>query len=117
MKIVNKILIISLIFSLILYTVCRLFGLDNFAAGIFSGYLIIVLNFIGLSRKVAAMLEGRAGTTVVLNTQFRLVLTGFAIYVFIKHMSIDVFGLLVGLSVLPLCIPIVVIYNYYKGRD
>jgi hypothetical protein len=118
MKIVNKILIISLIFSLILYTVCRLWVSDGFATAIIFGYVISVLNFVALGKKVNGMLvEGDAAPALFLNTPVRLVLTGVAIVLLIKKMDINVFGLLVGLSVIPVCIPITTLYNYIKGRD
>lgn len=116
MKITNKILILSLIFFAILYTVCR-FGFEPaFVNGILAGYLLGAYNFFSLSRKVVKLIEGRANMGVVFSGQLRLLGTGFIIWVGVTKLGLNIIGMLVGLSIIPVCIPFIVIYNNVKGK-
>ena len=77
MKTPNKILIISLIFFALLYTVCRFRFEPAFANGVFVGYLLGSVNFYSLARKVLGLIEGRASMALIFNGQIRLLGTGF----------------------------------------
>jgi len=117
MKTPNKILILSLIFFLILYTVCR-FGYEPaLANGLLIGYLLGAVNFFSLARKILGLAEGRVGPALVLNGQIRLIGTGFVIWFCMTRLDVNIIGMLVGLSIIPVCIPIYVIYNNVKGKD
>lgn len=116
MKTPNKILIFSLIFFLILYTVCRFRFEPAFVNGVLVGYLLSGLNFFLLARKIVGMFEGRASMALILNGQIRLLGTGFVIWVCIAKLHLNIIGILVGLSVLPVCIPIYVIYTNAKRK-
>ena len=118
MKTPNKILILSLIFFAILYTVCRFSFDPAFARGVAVGYLLGALNFFMLSRKVAGLVEGKASMALIFNGQLRLLGTGFVIWACIAKLHMNIIGILVGLSVLPVCIPFFVIYNnVIKRKD
>lgn len=117
MKIPNKILILSLIFFALLYTVCRFRFEPAFANGAFIGYLLGAINFYSLSRKVLGLVEGKASMAVIFNGQIRLIGTGFIIWLSITKLHLNIIGMLVGLSIIPVCIPFFVIYNNFKRKD
>jgi hypothetical protein len=117
MKIANKILILSLIFFVLLYTVCRFQFEPAFVNGVLVGYLLGAVNFYSLSRKVLGMLEGQAKMALVFNGQVRLLGTGFVIWLGLTKLGLNIIGMLVGLSIIPVCIPIYVIYNNFKRKD
>jgi hypothetical protein len=105
-KINKKVLIISLIFFVILYTVFTFFGGYIRANNFVFGWLISVLNYYGLHKKVKSGFEKGYLKVFLFNTQFRLILTGVAMYLWIKFYGIDIVGLLIGVSVIPLILPI-----------
>jgi hypothetical protein len=111
MKIPNKILILSLIFFALLYTVCRFRFEPAFANGAFVGYLLGVVNFYSLARKVLGLVEGRASMALIFNGQIRLLGTGFVIWLSMTKLQLNIIGMLVGLSIIPVCIPFFVIYE------
>lgn len=116
-KTTNNILIISLIFFAILYTVCRFLISPSFGEGVFYGFLLSAVNFFSLSRKIrTAFEENEAGVSFV-GGQFRLLISAGMLVLFIKYMDINVFGILVGISNLPLSILGYVIYKSIAGKD
>lgn len=117
MKTPNKILIFSLIFFVILYTVCRFRFEPLFVNGVLVGYLLGAVNFYSLSRKVLGLVEGRATIALVFNGQVRLLGTGFVIWFAMTKLGLNIIGMLVGLSIIPVCMPFFVIYNNVKGKD
>ncbi|WP_022851012.1 ATP synthase subunit I [Limisalsivibrio acetivorans] len=117
MKTANKIFIISLIFFLILYTVCRFKLGIELATGVLYGYILAVLNFYALARKVTGMLEGGSFGFAVLNSQIRLLITGAILWAAIEFYGANVVGLLVGLSIIPISIPAVVLYKSFREND
>lgn len=117
MKTPNKILILSLIFFAILYTVCRFRFEPAFVNGMFVGYLLGAANFFMLARKVAGLVEGRVSMALVFNGQLRLLGTAAVIWLCITRFNMNIIGMLVGLSVIPVSVPFFVIYNNVKGKD
>jgi len=116
MKTPNKILILSLIFFAILYTVCR-FGYEPaFVNGLLVGYALGAANFFLLARKIVGLAEGRFGMALVFNGQLRLLGTGFVIWFCTVKLHLNIIGMLVGLSIIPVCMPFVVIYTNRKGK-
>jgi len=100
----------------ILYTVCRFTVSAVFAEGVFFGYLIGVYNFRTLSKKIRVMLEEEGSSFSAVTAQFRLLITAAVLVILIKYLNINVFGILVGLSIIPLSIPIYVIYKNIDGE-
>jgi len=117
MKTPKKILILSLIFFVILYTVCRFRFEPAFVNGMLVGYLLGGVNFFSLARKVIALTKGQPSMAVVFNGQVRLLGTGFVIWFCMTKLHLNIIGMLVGLSIIPVCIPLSVIYNNVKGKD
>jgi len=117
MKTVNKILILSLIFFIILYTVCRFGYKPAFATGLAGGYFAGVVNIFSLGRKVEGMFSGKVGGAFLLNSQIRLLGTGFYFWFLMTELKLNIIGMLVGFSIVPVCIPVFVIYNNVKGKE
>ncbi|QAR32361.1 ATP synthase subunit I [Geovibrio thiophilus] len=117
MKITNKIIILSLIFSAILYTVCTIFFDKSFTIGVLCGYLLAVLNFFMLSRNIRNAFEGQIFRAVAFNTQVRLLGTGAAVWAAYEYLHAGMIGILVGISVVPLCILLVAVYHYRSEND
>jgi hypothetical protein len=117
MKIPNKILILSLIFFAILYTVCRFRFEPALTNGVLVGYLLGAVNFFSLARKIVGLVEGRASIALIFNGQIRLLGTGFVIWFAMVKLNLNIIGMLVGLSIIPVCMPFFVIYNNVKGKD
>lgn len=53
---------------------------------------------------------------LVFNGQLRLIGTAFVIWACVTQLNFNIIGMLVGLSIIPVCIPMTVIYNNIKGR-
>lgn len=117
MKIISKTAILSLIFFIILYTVSTIFFSKSFTAGVLCGYLLSVLNFLMLSRKIKNAFSGKLFGALVFNSQVRLIATAAAVLAAYKYLGVSLFGVLVGLSVLTLCIPLAVIYQNCMAKD
>lgn len=117
MKIENKILILSLIFCGILYTVFRFLFEPSFSNAIPAGYLLGAVNFRYLARGVRKVAEeGRPGTAVIYS-QIRLLVSGVFAWYCLVQLKMNVAGMLVGLTIMPVCVPITAIYNNLKGKN
>ncbi|MCB4205088.1 ATP synthase subunit I [Deferribacterales bacterium Es71-Z0220] len=99
-------LIISLIFFVILYTVFRNFKSDVAATNFLFGWVISLLNYYGLANKIKGGFENNITRALVFNSQFRLLLTAFVMVLWFKYYEVDITGLLVGLSVVAVCLPV-----------
>lgn len=105
--VVNKILlIISLIFLVILYTVFKIFKGSIAAENFLFGWAVAMLNYYGLTNKIKGSFESGYVKAFVFNSQFRLLLTAAIMILWFKFYKIDLVGLLVGLSVVAVCLPI-----------
>lgn len=99
-------LIISLIFFVILYTVFMIFKSDVAATSFLFGWLVSMLNYYGLVKKIRGSFESNISKALVFNSQFRLLLTIIAMILWFKYFKVDITGLLVGLSVVAVCLPV-----------
>ncbi|MGE4267449.1 MAG: ATP synthase subunit I [Deferribacterales bacterium] len=117
MKIENKILILSLIFCGILYTVSTFIFEPAFCNGVPAGFVLGAVNFRYLAKGVRRVTEeGRPGL-MVLWGMLRLLVSGVFVWYCIVPLKLNVTGMLVGLTILPVCVPIVAIYNNLKGKN
>lgn len=117
MTITNKILILSLIFFAILYTVCTIFLNKSLTTGVLLGYVLAGFNFFMLSRKIKNAFEGKVFGAVAFGSQVRLFATGIIIWLAYERLHISMIGVLVGLSVIPLCIPPVAVFHYRTTKE
>ncbi|MCX8084368.1 MAG: ATP synthase subunit I [Calditerrivibrio sp.] len=116
-KLYQKILIFSLIFFVILYTVCNMFLGETFGTNMIVGYLLSVLNFVGLSYKIQKSFDGSFVGIGIGNTFLRLLLVGFFLYLWFKKGDLNVWGLIVGLSVLTVSIPAYIFLENRRKTD
>ncbi len=106
MKNEKIIVIISLLFFVILYTVFKIFYESSLSVSFAIGWAVSFFNFLGVIFKVRkSFLTGNFGA-FFLNTQFRLFLTGLFLYFCFKKVEINIIGLLVGLISTSVSIPI-----------
>ncbi|BAI81191.1 conserved hypothetical protein [Deferribacter desulfuricans SSM1] len=113
----NKIIIISLIFFIILYTVCKIVADAVFVKNLVFGYIITMMNFIMMSRKIKKFFNNEFGIGSGVGYFFRMILLVLVFGLWIKYYDIDVLGLLVGISILPLTIPLTVIIFQRRNTD
>lgn len=116
-KIYQKILIFSLIFLIILYTVCNMFLGKLFLYNMVVGFIISVGNFLGLVFHVKKSFSGSFMGIGIGNSFFRLMLVGVFLYMWFKFGMLNIWGLLVGLSVLTIAMPIYVLIEYRRKID
>ncbi|PLX66512.1 MAG: hypothetical protein C0603_11750 [Denitrovibrio sp.] len=75
------------------------------------------VNFFSLARQTVGLVAGRPKIALVFNGQIRLLGTAFVIWYCLVKLHLNIIGVLVGISIIPVCIPIFVIYNNVKGKD
>ncbi|MGA1861818.1 ATP synthase subunit I [Deferribacter thermophilus] len=112
----NKIIIISLIFFIFLYTVCRIAFDDVFVSNLVFGFFITLLNFVMIRRKVKKIFL-KTSLASGIGYFFRLILLIVIFGVWFKYYDINVWGLLVGISVLPITIPLTIIIFQRRNTD
>lgn len=89
-----------------------LFLSGRFALGVLVGGLVSIVNFYWLSRDLKNTLRkhaGRAKPFMVLKFYVRLIITGVVLFVVITRTPVDIFGLVLGLSVVVINVVITVI--------
>jgi multisubunit Na+/H+ antiporter MnhE subunit len=89
-----------------------LFLSGRFALGVLIGGLISIVNFYWLSRDLRGTLlrhAERAKPFMVVKYYIRLIVTGVVLYVVITKAPVDIFGLVLGLSVVVINVIIMVI--------
>jgi len=95
----NWIILVALVgSSLFLYT-------TRFSLGILCGGLISVVNFHWLYRNLMSVFTrhpDRAKKAILIHYYIRLAATAFLLFWFISGNLVDIFGLVIGLSVVPL---------------
>lgn len=114
---IKKIVIISLIFFAILYTVFKNFYEDTLVLSFIVGWFVAFGNFLGLAFKLNSAFNGGHIGLVVLNSQIRLLLTGLLLFVFFKNFEISYVGLLVGLVINAISIPLGGILEFRRDID
>jgi hypothetical protein len=85
-----------------------------FAAGVVVGGILALLNFLWLRTALQQVLQMPANTatrSATLRYVLRLSAMGFILWLLIVHAKINIFGLLVGLSVLVISIVLVTLYK------
>jgi hypothetical protein len=117
MKNEKTIVIISLIFFVILYTVFKIFFISSLSVSFVIGWIVSFFNFIGVVFKVRKSFNTGNFGAFVLNSQFRLFLTGLFLYFCFKRVEINLVGLLVGLTSTPVCIPISFFIDSRRKED
>lgn len=106
MKINKNILIISLIFFVILYTVFRIFKGAVASNNFLIGWLVSIGNYLGLTRKIEAGFSSMYFRAVVFSSQIRFMLTATVMIFWFKYARVDILGLLVGLTTVAVCVPL-----------
>ncbi|MGA1846832.1 ATP synthase subunit I [Deferribacter abyssi] len=112
-----KVLTISLIFFIILYTVCRLLTNGGFIENFTFGYLTTALNFMLMSRKLRKVFSGNINSYNIVGYFFRLVFILLLYVVWFKNHIVNIWGLLVGISLIPFTIPLIVIIEERRKTD
>lgn len=93
--------------------ICALFVSANFGGSLFIGGVLATANFLWMKRGVAAALQlqpRNASRFAVLRYLLRLAVMAVFLYLLIVRLGVDIFGLLIGLSVLVLNITVFSIY-------
>jgi len=116
-KFYQKILIFSLIFFSILYTVCSTVFEKSFLYNMIVGYLVSVGNFIGLVFNVQKSFSNSVWALGIGNSFFRLTVVGAVLYIWFKYGKLHIWGLLVGLSILTIAMPIYVLIENRRKID
>ncbi len=116
-KFYQKILIFSLIFFSILYTVFNLICEKSFLQNMIVGYLISVGNFLGLVFNLQKSFAGSFVGVGLGNSFFRLTVVGVLLYIWFKYGRLNIWGLLVGLSILTIAMPIYVLIENRRKID
>jgi len=116
-KFYQKILIFSLIFFSILYTVCSTVFEKSFQYNMIVGYLVSVGNFIGLVFNVQKSFSNSVWALGIGNSFFRLTVVGAVLYIWFKYGKLHIWGLLVGLSILTIAMPIYVLIENRRKID
>ena len=89
-----------------------LFLSGRFALGVLVGGLVSIVNFYWLSRDLKNTLQKhaeRAKPFMVLKFYVRLIITGVVLFVVITRTPVDIFGLVLGLSVVVISVIVTVI--------
>ena len=103
----------SLILSAVLGAASALVFSPRFGLSLLAGGLLATANFLWLRRGLEAALRltpGTASRVAVLRFLLRLAIMAFLLYVLIVRLGADIFGLLLGLSVLVINITVLSIY-------
>ena len=103
----------SLLLSAVLGAASALFFSLRFGVSLFAGGVLATANFCWLRRGLEAalrLLPANASRYAVLRYLLRLAIMAFLLYVLIVRLGADIFGLLLGLSVLVLNITAFSIY-------
>lgn len=103
----------SLVVSAVAGAICALFISANFGGSLFIGGVLATANFLWMKRGVATALQlqpRNATRFAVLRYLLRLAVMAVLLYLLIVRLGVDIFGLLIGLSVLVLNITIFSIY-------
>jgi len=114
---IKKIITISLIFFVILYTVFKIFYNETFALSLAVGWAVSFGNFIGLAFNLRSALNGGYARALIFNSQFRLLLTGLLLFAFFKNFEVSYIGLLAGLLINAISIPVGGIIEFRRDSD
>lgn len=108
----------GIVLTILLALIASSFASPRFSAGILAGGLLAVANFYWLRNVLQRALQleiAAAPRFAVLRYMVRLALMSVVLFVLVVYARVDVFGLLIGLSVLVINIIALSIYQSLKG--
>lgn len=117
LKIDRKILIISLIFVAILYSLLLVSYSEHIATSFLFGALASLFDIYALARLVKMVMTSSAGWLFVPLGVFRWVLVGFIIFIGIYYYKVQIVALLIGLAIPFVCVILGSIYKLYWGKE
>lgn len=117
LKIDRKILIISLIFVAILYSLLLVSYSEHIATSFLFGALASLFDIYALARLVKMVMTSSAGWLFVPLGVFRWVLVGFIIFIGIYYYKVQIAALLIGLAIPFVCVILGSIYKLYWGKE
>jgi hypothetical protein len=103
----------------ILFIPALIFAPFKFALGILLGGFISILNFYWMERGLRGIFTNTAGNvkgTVMVKYYIRLALTAVVLYFLIANHTVNVIGLLIGLSIVVINILIILIITLAKKK-
>ncbi len=80
---------------------------DRFTLGILCGGMISGINFVGLKRDIQIFLNGGGKKKLILRFYLRLTAIGLLLYLLISREAVDIFALLLGLSLVVISFAVV----------
>jgi ABC-type transporter Mla maintaining outer membrane lipid asymmetry permease subunit MlaE len=84
------------------------------------GFLISIFNFVGLVRQVKKSFSGKLVASITSSSFFRLIITGIVLYLWFEYGALNIWGLLVGLTLLTITIPVYTIFanrRHFNGTS
>lgn len=117
LKIDRKILIISLIFVAILYSLLLVSYSEHIATSFLFGALASLFDIYALARLVKMVMTSSAGWLFVPLGVFRWVLVGLIIFIGIYYYKVQIAALLIGLAIPFVCVILGSIYKLYWGKE
>jgi hypothetical protein len=115
----KKIEFFNWIILAILFVVSLFFAPKKFALGVLLGGFISILNFYWMERGLRGLFRQTGGNVkgpVLIKYYLRLAITAVVLYFLIAYETVNVIGLLVGLSVVVINIITIVITNLTKNN-
>jgi len=103
----------------ILFIPALIFAPFKFALGILLGGFISILNFYWMERGLRGIFTNTAGNvkgTVMVKYYIRLALTAVVLYFLIANHTVNIIGLLIGLSIVVINILIILIITLAKKK-
>lgn len=116
LKLDKKILIISLIFVSILYTLFMISFDKHYATSFLFGAFASMFDLYALSKLVKMVMTSGAGWLFVPLGVFRWFLVGVIIFIAFYYYKALVSPLLIGVAIPFLCVIVTSIYNLYRGN-
>lgn len=118
----KRIEIANWIFLAVLFIPSLIFAPLKFALGVLLGGFISIVNFHWLGRSLRNAFQnlgdkGNIRTPVMLKYYIRLAVTGIVLYLLISGNTVNVVGLIVGLSVVVINIPITLIATTFSKKN
>jgi hypothetical protein len=115
----RRIEIFNWIILAIIFILSLIFSPIKFSLGVLLGGFISIVNFYWMDRSLRSAFEKNTGNIkgLVVGKYFlRLALTAIVLYFLIAYKTVDVIGLLIGLSVVMINIIVMVITNLTKNN-
>ena len=113
----KKIEIVNWIILAIFFIPSLILGTFKFALGVLLGGFISILNFYWMKRSLSRVFEKLSGNVkgaVVFKYFIRLALTAIILYFLISNDTVNIIGLIIGLSVVVIAIVVTVITTLTK---